>query len=439
MSFDYLQTKRHFVSGKVIIGIDPARRKHQAAVIDALGISKGKSFSFKTNHHGYYTQLFKQLSTLDVEINPKSCIFAIERSCNLWQTLAHYLHHAGYAVVLVSPVTTRRSRPFFNHDFSKTDPKDAMLVASNARDGYFDYFQDFSAQIRAMHQLSLTYDKLRKNLVQNKQRLRSQIELVFPEFLSVLNSDIDTARLLLRDYFLPQHYLQLDLVEVTARMEAVSRKQHGKQTLLKLIELAKNSVGIPVCEEFEHAVRMTVTSWITMIETIQLQMKTIMKKMIALAKLTPYFEILLSLKGISEKMAAFFIAETRDLAQFGHYKKSEKYAGLNLRQTQSGNYTGRRHISRVGNHRLTWALYKMAEETARYIPEVRMKYLRRQLKEPMHRKNVLASSSNLLKLIVALIKDNRTYQHYEENIRALEVLELQYQEKKIRKRFARAT
>jgi hypothetical protein len=73
-----------------------------------------------------------------------------------------------------------------------------------------------------MHQLSLTYDKLRKNLVQNKQRLRSQIELVFPEFLSIINSDIDTARLLLRDYFLPQHYLQLDEEEVAARMEAAS-------------------------------------------------------------------------------------------------------------------------------------------------------------------------------------------------------------------------
>jgi transposase len=144
MSFEYLQTKRHFVSNKIIVGIDPARRKHQAAVINSLGITIGTSFSFKTNHHGYHHQLFKQLNTLDIKINPNNCVFAIERSCNLWQTLAHYLHRQGYTVVLVSPVTTRRSRPFFNHDFSKTDPKDALLVASNARDGYFDYFQDFS-------------------------------------------------------------------------------------------------------------------------------------------------------------------------------------------------------------------------------------------------------------------------------------------------------
>lgn len=433
MSFNYLQTKRHFISGKVVIGIDPARRKHQAAVLSSSGVTLGKSFSFRNTHDGF-VKLFKQLNTLDIKIKPDSCVFAIERSCNLWQTLAHYLHHRGYRVVLVSPVTTKRSRPFLNHDFSKTDPKDALLVASNAKDGYFDYFCDFSMHIRAMHQLSLTYDKLRKNLVQNKQRLRAQIELVFPEFLTVINSDIDTARLLLKDYFLPRHYLSLDVEEVSAQMERVSQKQHGKTTLEKLIEAARTSIGIPVNDEFEQAVRTTITTWITLIETLQAEMKALMQQMVALAKQTPYFEILNSLKGISDKMAAFFIAETRDLSSFGHYRQLEKYAGLNLRQTQSGDYIGRRHISRMGNRRLCWALYKMSEETARYVPEVRIKYLRRQLKESQHRKNVVAASTNLLKLIIALVRDNRPYEWQPDNLRALEVLELQYLEKRGRKR-----
>ena len=118
-------------------------------------------------------------------------------------------------------------------------------MASNAQSGYFDYFQNFSDPVRARSQLSLTYDKLRKNLVQNKQRLRDQIQLVFPEFLSVINSDIDTARLLLHDYFLPRHYLNLNVEKVVEQMEAASRKQHGLETLNKLIELAQKSVGIP--------------------------------------------------------------------------------------------------------------------------------------------------------------------------------------------------
>jgi len=433
MIFNTLQTKRQFIADKVLVGIDPGRDKHQAAIIDAAGIALCKPFRFKPDFAGF-NKLLKQLNTLELKINPRNCVIAIERSCNLWRTLAHYLHSKGFSVVLVSPVITKRSRPFFNHDFSKTDPKDALLVASNARNGYFDFFRDFSDQVRAMHQLSLTYDKLRKNLVQNKQRLRDQIQLVFPEFLSVINSDIDTARMLLRDYFLPRHYLQLDGEAVAEQMEAVSRKQHGKETLNKLIELAQNSVGIPVPEELEEAVRLTIRSWITMLETVQTQMKVVIKQLIALAKQTRYFEILTSLKGISEVMASFFVAETRVLEEFDHYKKLEKYAGHNLRQTQSGNYVGRRHISHIGNHRLSWVLYKMTEETARYIPEVRMKFLRRQLMLPKYRKNIVAASSNLLKLIVALVRENRPYQWNQDNLRALEMLEQQYQQKKARKK-----
>ncbi len=439
MKFKGLQTKRHFVSGKMIVGIDPAKKKHQAAVLNSSGIAIGDSFTFKNCHEGYHEQLWHKLNKIGVKVKQREVVFAIEISCNLWQTLAHYLAGLGYKVVLVSPVTTRRSRPFINHDFSKTDPKDALLIASNAKAGYFDYFQDFSTHIRAMHQLSLTYDKLRKNLVQNKQRLRAQMELVFPEFLSVIGSDIDTARLLLKDYFLPQHYLELDVEKVAAEMEAVSLKQHGKATLNKIIAFAEISVGIPVCEELEIAIGLSIRAWITMIETVQAQMKQIMQQLITLARQTPYFNILVSLKGISDKLAAFFIAETRDLAQFEHYRKLEKFAGLNLKQTQSGNYVGRRHISHMGNHRLSWALYKMTEETAKYIPEVRMKYLRRQLKQPLYRKNVVASSTALIKLVVSLVKSNRVYEPNEDNLRALETLEHQYQQKRFTKKYRLAS
>lgn len=75
----------------------------------------------------------------------------------------------------------------------------------------------------------------------------------------------------------------------------------------------------------------------------------------------------------------------------------------------------------------------MTEETARYIPEVRMKFLRRQLRNPGYRKNIVAASGNLLKLIVALVRENRLYRWEPDKLRALEALEQQYQQKKARK------
>jgi transposase len=113
---------------------------------------------------------------------------------------------------------------------------------------------------------------------------------------------------------------------------------------------------------------------------------------------------------VSDNLAAQFIAECKDLNNFTHYKQIEKMAGLNLRLNQSGSYIGGRHISHIGNRRLLRVIYQMTAETAMYIPEVRIKFLTRQLQHRAYCKNIIASSSALLQLIMALIKKRKTYE-----------------------------
>lgn len=431
MKYRALQEKRQFITGKIVVGIDPGKDKHQAAILDPNGLQLGKPFRFQTNHVGYTETLWKRTKEQIPNYNPNDLVFAVETSCNLWQTISYYLHTCGYTVLLVSPLTTHHSRPFFNHDFSRTDPKDALLVASNTRDGYFDFYQQYTLEINAMHRLSITYDKLKKDLIRNKSRLRSFLMQVFPEFLSALEPDTETARYLLKIYFLPKHFIEMDIEKEAQQIMRISHQQHGLETLMKLQQLAKSSVGIPREDNMQEiTARITLDSWLLAIEMIEKNRELVMQKIVDLAKETPYFEILTDLKGISYRLAALFIAETRDPAKYDHYKKLEKFSGLNIRQSQSGKYVGARHISHLGNSRLSWILYKMTEETSKYIPEVRIKYLKRQLKRRVHRKNVIASIPVLLKLIVRLIKENRKYQYRDESLTELEYLEYQYQELK---------
>jgi transposase len=430
MAFKSLNEKRQFVHDKYIVGIDPSKKKHQAAVIDKNGIQRGKSFIFKANHKGYNQVLWKRLGRIIPEINPGHVVFAIETACNLWQTLAFYLAAQGYTVLLVSPLSTKHTRPVMNHDFSKTDPKDALLVANNAKNGYFDYYRQFTPHINAMHRLSITYCKLNKNLTQNKGRMRSLIEQVFPEFIDVLQPDTKTASYLLKKYLTPQDFLNMNMFEEAKHVTRISRHNHDLKTLIKLREEAKTSIGIHLKDEEIMAERLSLNAWIQMVETIEQQMEIIMNELIALAKQTPYWDVLISFKGngISEKLVALFIAETRDLDLYNHHKKLEKYAGYNLRQAQSGNYIGPRRMSHIGNKRLSWIIYKMTEETARHLPEVRMKYLRRYLNtKSKYRKNIIACSSTLLKLIVVLVKERRPYEFRPDRIKGLNKLEEQYQ------------
>ncbi|RMD66373.1 IS110 family transposase [Candidatus Pacearchaeota archaeon] len=433
MDYKILETKRKAIAEKIIVGIDPGKEKHQAAVLNRAGIHQ-KTFTFQVNPQGYRVILWKKLDKIIAHEDFKDVVFALETSCNLWQTLAQFLHYSGYPVLLVSPLTTHYSRSFLDHDFSHTDPKDALLMASNARSGYFDFYQVYSAEINAMHELSLIYCKMRKTLQQQRARLRAYIEYVFPEFLRVVKLDTETARYLLKDYFLAHHYLNLDVVSVGRKIAKISQNQYGCQTLEELQKAAKASIGIIKSGPEILAGQLAIESWLAMEAQAKQQQQKVKAALIELVGDMPEFEIIKSLKGVSDLLAALFIAETRDLALYNHWKQIEKLAGLNLRLIQSGKYVGRKRISHIGNRRLSWILYWMCEQTSRSVPEIRIKYLKRQLHRPCYRKSLIACVPVLLKLIMLLVKEQRPYEFRDAKVAEMKRLERECEAKKANKK-----
>jgi transposase len=154
--------------------------------------------------------------------------------------------------------------------------------------------------------------------------------------------------------------------------------------------------------------------------------------MISIASESPYFAILNSIKGISKILAAQFIAECPKIENFKYSNQLQKYIGFSLRTHQSGNYAGARHINKLGNKRLARVFFQMLEQTSRYIPEVRLKYLTRKTKCKNYRKNIIAISDKLAKLIIGLFNQNKLYQNnIDENLKIkLEKLEKKFNKKK---------
>ncbi len=368
------------------------------------------------------------------DLDPNKVVFAVEISINLWQKLCHFLSQKGFTVLMVSPLFTHHERPKINNNFSRTDPKDSLAVANYARQGYFNFYKNYSTEMDAMHRLSITYDKLKELITQTKQRIRSQVELIFPEFLETIEIDTDTARHLLRKYLTPDEFHSMNIFLESPECEKVSQKQHGVETLKRIKEAAKNSIGVKIKDELLVAEKLTMLCWLNQYLLLKEQIKHVLDQMVSLAKQTPYFDIISSLKGVSDITAARFIAELRDPSLFNHYKKIEAFAGVNLRLSQSGQFTGYRRITHIGNHRLRAILYTMSEETKNHIPEIRIRYLKRQMKQARYRKNITACISNLLKLISSMIKENHKYQYKPVKSEELILLEEQYKEFKNKKK-----
>ena len=442
MQFSSLQLKRHFISGKVVVGIDPSKDKYDAAVIDQSGLLLGKIFTFQNNHEGFQKQLWIYLNERVLQISNESIVFAIEAACNLWQKLADHLMNQGFSVVIVNPLCTYKARSLVNHSFSKTDAKDALVVASVARDGYFDLYRIHTDSTKALHDLAVTYDKLKQSLSQARLRLRALVELIFPEFPRIVRMNTNTALYLLTHYITPQEFLDANVFRTVQGMEKVSRKQKGPRVLKKIREAARTSIGLSLDEEQIKAARMARDAWVAMLQTVLAQIDLLRMQIIERAKQKPYFNILTSIMGINELSAALFIAEVRDLHNFYHYKQIEAFAGLSLRCSDSGTYRGYRHINHIGNGRLRSILYGMTVETKNHIPEIRIRFLKRQIKHDRYRRNVIACTSNLLKLIMALVRENRTYEFREEKVKELSDLENQIEQlqaKKIKKTFKKAS
>jgi transposase len=436
VSYKKHQERKRKIAGMKVIGIDPAKEKHQVTVLDEHGIQMGNSFSITVSHKGFNEDLWKKLGKILGEFRKEEVVFAIESSCNLWKVLGEHIQSRGYKVVLVSPLITWKTRSTINNDFSKTDPKDAFLVAENAQSGKYNEYMSYTPEINKLHSLCIAHDKLTKDRNRIILRLRALMEEIFPEYLKCVHVEIKTSLYLLGKYYLPEHFQRIDVDEEEWNIRRISNGKHKADTLRKIKEYAHNSIGVCKSGE-EDAVRITLDAWISQLRLINEHMKTTGNKMIELAKETEFFEILVSVPGISDLSAARLIGECRDLNLFKHYKQIEKMGGSNVRLCDSGKYAGRRKINRLGNKRLLKLIYVMTTQTARYMPEVRIKFLKRQIKKKSYRKNIFAASSILMRILMVLIKEKRTYEIREEKVRELERLELKYNPDKEKKKKSR--
>jgi transposase len=393
MKLSRYRQKRQLVAGHFLLGVDPGKQQHTAWLLDPEGLPVGAPFSFSVDRQGFAQSLWQHLAQRLADYGPERLLVAVETSCNLWKTLAAYLNGQGYRVLLVSPLTTPHARPLRDHDFSRTDPKDAFLIAEQAQQGHFDLYQVFAADSEALHQLSLLYHKLAKDKQRVRQRLRSFMEQYFPEYLHAFDIESQTSLYLLERYFLPHHFLAMDIQAETPIVGPLSRQQHGLETLTLLQEWAHESIGVPARAQ-EAILRLVLDGWIDQLRLLQAQIKQVKKVLIQRAQQQPAFPLLTSIPNIAPWLAALFLAECRGLDAQTHYKQIEKFAGLHRKVSDSGQYVGHRRISYIGNRRLRKIIYQMTQQAIRPVPQVRCHFLRRQLKRSAYRQKMLITPTS---------------------------------------------
>ena len=116
-----------------IVGVDIAKRSHEAIVIDSDGNIIHKAFNFKNDVVGFN----KLLSVLEKIGQPSDFIIGMESTSHYWLALFSQLENKGYTVKVFNPIQSNALRGMYIRQV-KTDERDSFIIADVIRFGRYN-------------------------------------------------------------------------------------------------------------------------------------------------------------------------------------------------------------------------------------------------------------------------------------------------------------
>ena len=154
-----------------IVGIDIAKRFHEAAIIDSSGKIVVKRIRFANSHNGF-------LSFMDaVRKLDKSAEFGMEATGHYWLPLYAHLRQEGQNVHVINPLQSDALRNMFIRQ-TKNDTIDALIVAEVIRFGR--YSQVAPENIVALRELCLQRFSSLTGLPTSSVKLLRSLTKLFP-------------------------------------------------------------------------------------------------------------------------------------------------------------------------------------------------------------------------------------------------------------------
>jgi transposase len=140
-----------------------------------------------------YEHLERAIRKLQQNHGMHDVVVGMESTGHYWFNVANWLMDRGIEVMLVNPATTKRNKENRDNSPSKSDPKDALVIADVVSRGYYTPYKPSDELFQRLRILV----KNREHWVVESGRLQNQItrwlDIRFPEYTSVFK-EIFTPR-----------------------------------------------------------------------------------------------------------------------------------------------------------------------------------------------------------------------------------------------------
>lgn len=384
-------------------GIDIAKSKHEASVINPDGELLLDSISFANTQKGC-----ERLLTLFVkfDIPKEDVIIGMEATGHYWLSVYAFFLELGYDVKVINPIQSDAFRKMYIRQ-TKNDSKDSFIIAQIMRFGQYSTTQLADEDMLALKQLSRYRVSLMGECGDCKRRVIALLDQVFPEYDKLFSDTFGAAsKELLLQCQSPEDLLAISTRKLTTLLTKASKGRFAAEKSQQLKDAAKTSFGITFAKE---AFSFQIKQLIEQICFIEKQLAALDKEISQMLRDIGSF--ITTIPGIGNVLGAAILGEIGDINRFDSPGKLVAFAGLDVTVKQSGEFSGTKNrMSKRGSPYLRRAIWLAASRAIFCDPILSEYYQSLKARGKHHSTAMGAVCRKMCNIIYTILKENRPYE-----------------------------
>lgn len=382
---------------QIFVGIDVGSDKHALCILDQGG-KRTLRLTFAESYEGY--------ERLKQAIVGNDALIGMEATGHYWRNLFATLVGWGFSVALINPLATKKHAES-ELSRAKTDRADAESIARFLREKCPTPTPLASDKTVALKELIQWRERIVTDLVAKRNALHRLLDMVFPEFSSLVKDPTgQVALFLLERWPLAAQIAKLDPEALAA--EVYNGKHHvGLKLAEALVRKANKTIGRHQNSAYALRIKATVAE----VRLNQKHLEEVTRAITELLDDDEQARLLKSIPGVGDVTAAAFLSEIGDSTRFQSAKQLVGFVGLAPKVTHSGKSTplhGR--ICKVGSKHLRQILYMAAVAAIRCNPVIQTFYRRLRDRGKSSKTALTACAAKLLHLMFAVLRRNRPFE-----------------------------
>src|SRR3954463_12292147 len=391
----------------LVVGVDIAQQFHVARAVNFRGIVVGDPLTFVNNEEGFvklqnWIKKLKRLKNLD------STIVGMEPTGHYWKNLSNWLVKQKIEVVTVNPHLVKRNKENRDNTQSKSDKKDALVIADMVKNGYYSNVRSTPESFEKLRVLMSNRDVIVKRLVSSINQINRWVDVIFPELREVFKDVKGKGAIAtLRLFPTPTELRSMEAQDVIKGWKTLMKRQPGLKKAQSLIELAKRSVG---SLQALDAYKLHLEQLLEEFDLATAQLERVEKEVTKALEKVTFTDKLLGIKGLTEITIGGILGEAGDLSKFAHGNSLLRHAGLHLAESSSGKWKGQIVISKRGRARLRRFLYLATLSLVMNNPEFKeLHSYNVKVKKMKKMKSIMKLIGKLARILVGIARRNEPY------------------------------